>query len=151
MQATGIIQYRKYSCDHKNLIACGSLLSSSHSIRGKGLHPQCTFHIFQSRNAIEVHSLRRNSCKGVLYLSEGGSWGPWDLVEGIDGYADHWGQSHGEADSQRPAGIHIVIVGDGLVLDHCEDQDELHGQRRDGVWIRALLFRAGVWKREIKL
>lgn len=64
-----------------------------------------------------------------MYLSEGGSWGPCDLVDGVDGYADHRGQSHSEADSQRPAGIHVVIVGDGLVLDHSEDQDELRGGR----------------------
>lgn len=64
-----------------------------------------------------------------LYLSEGGSWGPEDLVDGINGYADYRGQSHGEADSQRPAGINIVVVGDGLVLDHRENQDELGRER----------------------
>lgn len=60
-----------------------------------------------------------------LYLSESGSWGPWDLVEGIDWYADHGGQSHGEADGQGPAGVHVVVICDGLVLDHREDQNEL--------------------------
>lgn len=61
------------------------------------------------------------------YLSEGGSWGPEDLVDGINGYADDRGQRHGEADSQGPAGINVVVVGDGLVLDHCENQNELGG------------------------
>lgn len=64
------------------------------------------------------------------YLSEGGSRGPGDLVEGVDGYTDHRGQSHEEADGQRPAGVYVVIVGDRLVLDHREDQDELGGGRR---------------------
>ena len=66
----------------------------------------------------------------MLYLSEGGSWGPRDLVDSIDGYADHRRQGHGETDGQRPAGIHVVVVGDGLVLDDCEDEDELQGQKK---------------------
>lgn len=59
------------------------------------------------------------------HLSEGGPRGPGDLVEGVDGYADHRGQSHEEADGQGPARVDVVVVGDGLVLDHREDQDEL--------------------------
>lgn len=84
-------------------------------------------------NAIEFFFFQNHnvyiSCilKQRRYLSESSSWGPWNLVESVDGYADHRGQSHGEANSQGPAGIHVVIVGDGLVLDHCEDQDELRG------------------------
>lgn len=69
-----------------------------------------------------------------FYLSEGGPRGPRDLVEGIDGYADHWGQRHWEANGQRPTGIHVVIIGDRLVLNHCEDQDELWGEKRSK-WI----------------
>lgn len=63
------------------------------------------------------------------YLSEGGSRGAGDLVDGVDGYADDRGQSHGEADGQRPAGVDVVVVGDGLVLDHREDQNELQTER----------------------
>lgn len=59
------------------------------------------------------------------HLSEGGSRGPGDLVQGVNGYADHRGHSHEEADGQGPAGVDVVVVGDGLVLDHREDQDEL--------------------------
>lgn len=61
----------------------------------------------------------------MCYLSEGRPRGLGDLVEGVDGYADDRRQGHGEADGQGPARIHVVVVGDGLVLDHCEDQDEL--------------------------
>lgn len=68
----------------------------------------------------------------VHYLSEVGSRGPADLVDGVDGYAHHRGQSHDEADGQRPAGVHVVVVGDGLVLDHREDQDELQEKRDRG-------------------
>lgn len=63
------------------------------------------------------------------YLSEGGSGGAGDLVDGVNGYADDRGQSHGEADGQRPAGVDVVVVGDGLVLDHREDQNELQKER----------------------
>lgn len=66
------------------------------------------------------------------YLSEGGSGGAGDLVDGVNGYADDRGQSHGEADGQRPAGVDVVVVGDGLVLDHREDQNELQKERERG-------------------
>lgn len=66
------------------------------------------------------------------HLSEGGPRGPGDLVEGVDGYADHRGQSHEEADGQGPAGVDVVVVGDGLVLDHREDQDKLWGRKDKG-------------------
>lgn len=75
------------------------------------------------------HKLNRLMRELQPYLSEGGSWGPEHLVDGINGYADDRGQGHGEADSQGPAGINVVVVGDGLVLDHCEHQDELGGER----------------------
>ena len=62
---------------------------------------------------------------GGAYLSEGGPGGLGDPVEGVDGYADHRGHGHAEADAQGPAGVHVVVVGDRLVLDHREDEDEL--------------------------
>lgn len=74
------------------------------------------------------------------YLSEGGSGGAGDLVDGVNGYADDRGQSHGEADGQRPAGVDVVVVGDGLVLDHREDQNELQKGREGGGRLKGIIL-----------
>lgn len=79
-------------------------------------------------------------CDRWQYLSEGGSWGPQDLIDGINGYADDWGQSHGKANGQRPARVNVVIVGDGLVLDHCENQNELQREKGRQMWINNYLM-----------
>lgn len=61
----------------------------------------------------------------IPYLPEGGSFRHGDLVESIDGYAHNRGHRHEEADGQGPLRVHIISIGDGLVLNHREDQDEL--------------------------
>lgn len=53
------------------------------------------------------------------------------FVDGVDGDADDGGKRHEEANADGPGGIDVVIVGDGLVLDDCEDQDELGRDRQD--------------------
>lgn len=59
------------------------------------------------------------------HLEEGVSLCAAELEQGIERDANDRGQSQKEADGHSPAWILVVVVGDGLVLDHREDENEL--------------------------
>lgn len=59
------------------------------------------------------------------HLEEGVPICAAELEQGVEWDANNGGQSHEEANGHCPAWILVVVVGDGPVLDHREDENEL--------------------------
>lgn len=60
------------------------------------------------------------------HLQKCGSLRHGNLEKGINGNTDHGGQGHAEPDDQGPVWIHVIVVSNGFVLNHCEDQNKLN-------------------------
>ena len=59
------------------------------------------------------------------HLEEGVPICSAELEQGVEWNANDRGQSHEEANGHGPAWILVLVVGDWLVLDHGEDENEL--------------------------
>ena len=59
------------------------------------------------------------------HLEEGVPICSAELEQGVEWNANDRGQSHEEANGHGPAWILVLVVGDWLVLDHREDENEL--------------------------